>query len=73
MKIKDLIAKLQELDPETEILIAENWHSMGAVQQEVRDVLDTDFRIGKINEFPVMRNLSSHVEGLIIGHLNTYI
>jgi len=73
MKVKDLIAKLQELDLEAEVLIAENWYSMGAVQQEIRNVLDTDFRVGKVNEFPIMRNLSEHTEGLIIGHLNTYV
>lgn len=77
MKIKDLISILEELSQQSElgldtpVLLAENWFSSGAIQQEVRDILIADLRFGKVNEFPTMRNLSQEIEGVIIGHLNT--
>lgn len=77
MKIKDLISILEELSEKSElgkdtpVLLVENWYSMNAIQQEVRDILNTDLRFGKVNEFPIMRNLSQEIEGVIIGHLNT--
>lgn len=79
MKIKDLISKLEELSQQyesgldTHIFIVENWFSMNSIQQEVRDLYNSDLTIGKVNEFPVMKNLSNEVEGLIIGYLNKVV
>lgn len=77
MKIKELIDNLtiiseqSELGLDTPVLLAENWFSLGSIQQEVRDILPTDLRFGKVNDYPIMRNLSKNIEGIIIGHLNT--
>ena len=78
MKIKELINILEELSQQSEqgldtpVLLVENWHSLGAVQQEVRDIDLTDITFGKVNAFPIIRNNSECVEGIIIGYLNTY-
>lgn len=78
MKLKELIDQLtiiseqSELGSDTPVLLVENWHSLGAVQQEVRDIDLTDITFGKVNAFPIIRNNSECVEGIIIGYLNTY-
>ena len=77
MKIKDLISKLEELSQQSElgldanIFLVENWHALGAVNQITRDLETTDLVFGKVTNYPIMRNESSNIEGVIIGYLNT--
>lgn len=77
MKIKELINILEELSQQSEqgldtpVLLVENWASMDTIQQEVRDIELSDLTVGKVNDFPIMRNSSESIEGLIIGYLNT--